>query len=89
MRLWSRLTGIMVAAIFGSLVSPGWGQQLEEDLRISPTNSRAWVIEAMAGMQFVLLPAGELLMGSPEDVIGREPQEIQHLVRITRPFYLG
>jgi formylglycine-generating enzyme required for sulfatase activity len=41
------------------------------------------------GMRLALIPAGELLMGSPEDEQGRYPDETLHRVRITRPFYLG
>ena len=42
------------------------------------------------GMEFVLIPAGEFLMGSPEDEEGRSGGEGPvHRVRITRPFYLG
>ena len=41
-------------------------------------------------MKLVLIPAGEFLMGSPDSdkdaLAGEKPQ---HLVRITRPFYLG
>jgi formylglycine-generating enzyme required for sulfatase activity len=41
-------------------------------------------------LEMVLIPAGEFLMGSPdsdeEAGIGEHPQ---HLVRITKPFYLG
>ncbi len=42
------------------------------------------------GMRFVLIPAGEFLMGSPEGEQGASPDEKpQHKVRITKPFYLG
>jgi formylglycine-generating enzyme required for sulfatase activity len=42
------------------------------------------------GMQFVLVPAGEFLMGSPTwDKDGQPDERPQHKVRITRPFFLG
>ncbi|MCY2987715.1 MAG: SUMF1/EgtB/PvdO family nonheme iron enzyme, partial [Planctomycetota bacterium] len=42
------------------------------------------------GMQLILLPAGEFLMGSPDSESGSDAQEKpQHRVRITKPFYLG
>jgi formylglycine-generating enzyme required for sulfatase activity/tRNA A-37 threonylcarbamoyl transferase component Bud32 len=41
------------------------------------------------GMKFVLIPAGRFLMGSPEDEEGRDDDEQQHEVEITKPFYLG
>ena len=41
------------------------------------------------GMQLVLIPAGEFQMGSPETEDGRDSEEQQHRVRITKPFYLG
>ena len=41
------------------------------------------------GMKLVLIPAGEFLMGSPEDEEGRDKDELQHRIRITKPFYLG
>jgi formylglycine-generating enzyme required for sulfatase activity len=41
------------------------------------------------GMKLKLIPAGEFLMGSPESEPEREENELQHRVRITRPFYLG
>jgi formylglycine-generating enzyme required for sulfatase activity len=41
------------------------------------------------GMKFALVPPGEFLMGSPEDEPERGDDEHQHLVRITRPFFLG
>lgn len=39
--------------------------------------------------EFVLLPAGAFLMGSPPDEWGRRDDEQQRVVTLTRPFYLG
>ncbi|MBI4603831.1 MAG: SUMF1/EgtB/PvdO family nonheme iron enzyme, partial [Planctomycetes bacterium] len=41
------------------------------------------------GMKLVLIPPGEYLMGSPPGEEGRDGDESQHRVKITRPFYLG
>ena len=41
------------------------------------------------GMKLVLIPAGKFLMGSPKDEKERWPDEEQHEVSITKPFYLG
>src|SRR5260370_16841002 len=40
-------------------------------------------------MRLVLIPPGEFIMGSPADEEGRLGDELPHLVRISRPFYLG
>jgi formylglycine-generating enzyme required for sulfatase activity len=40
-------------------------------------------------LRLVLVPAGEFIMGSPEGEDGREADETQHRVRITKPFWLG
>ena len=45
-------------------------------------------IENGVGMKLVLIPAGEFLMGSPEDEAGRYDNELQHRIRITKPFYV-
>jgi formylglycine-generating enzyme required for sulfatase activity len=42
-----------------------------------------------SGIELVRLPAGEFVMGTPENEAGREPQEIAHRVRLTKAFYLG
>jgi formylglycine-generating enzyme required for sulfatase activity len=41
------------------------------------------------GMKFKLIPAGEFMMGSPEDDPDKKSGETPHRVRITKPFYLG
>jgi formylglycine-generating enzyme required for sulfatase activity len=42
------------------------------------------------GMKFVLIPAGEFTMGSPDsDKDASDDEKPSHRVRITRPYYLG
>ena len=40
-------------------------------------------------MKLRYIPAGKFLMGSPENEPGRETQEVQHEVELTKGFYLG
>jgi len=56
----------------------------------SPLPTAGQVITNYIGMKMVLIPAGEFMMGSPDsDPDARDNEKPQHLVRITRPFYLG
>jgi formylglycine-generating enzyme len=41
------------------------------------------------GMKFVWIPPGKFIMGSPKGEKGRQPDEVQHEVTLTRGFYLG
>jgi formylglycine-generating enzyme required for sulfatase activity len=49
--------------------------------------------DALTGMEFVLVPEGSFIMGSPAEEVGRwekdDREGPQHRVEITRPFYLG
>ena len=40
-------------------------------------------------MKLVLIPAGKFTMGSPETEKDREPNEVQHEVTLSKPFYMG
>jgi formylglycine-generating enzyme required for sulfatase activity len=51
--------------------------------------ARAKQIENSIGMKFVLIPGGSFLMGSPPDEEGRDDDEHQHEVTLSRDFYLG
>ncbi|MBI3272185.1 MAG: SUMF1/EgtB/PvdO family nonheme iron enzyme [Planctomycetes bacterium] len=46
-------------------------------------------LHEQTGIVLALLPAGDFLMGSPEDEEGRSGDEVQHKVRLTRPFLLA
>jgi formylglycine-generating enzyme required for sulfatase activity/serine/threonine protein kinase len=64
----------------------------ERPLKPAPTTADAkpQPIANSVGMKLMLIPAGEYWMGSPGSEPNREPHEgPQHLVRITKPFYLG
>ena len=41
------------------------------------------------GMEFMWIPAGRFMMGSPEDEEGRFADELQHEVRISEGFWMG
>jgi formylglycine-generating enzyme required for sulfatase activity len=70
------------------------GLVLRTDYARSEDPKPAQTFANSIGMKFVLIPAGEFQMGSPNDEEGPERPfgihpELQHKVRITRPFYLG
>jgi formylglycine-generating enzyme required for sulfatase activity len=50
--------------------------------------SKQWIVPITA-MKMNMIPAGEFLMGSPEDEAYRSDLERQHRVKISRPFYMG
>jgi sulfatase modifying factor 1 len=40
-------------------------------------------------LKLVRIPAGKFMMGSPKTEVGRDNDEIQHEVTISKPFYIG
>jgi formylglycine-generating enzyme required for sulfatase activity len=63
-----------------SFVLPSWPKENRK-----PTSH----FENSIGMKLVLIPAGKFEMGSPADEEGRRDDEKQHVVEITKAFYLG
>ena len=60
------------------------------DFKNIPPPGLQKLITNSIGMKLVLIPAGEFLMGSPDDDKDADIDEKpRHQVRITRPFYLG
>lgn len=55
------------------------GKELKADL----------LLKNNIGLTMRLIPAGDFIMGSPESEAGRDKDERQHRVRITKAFYLG
>jgi len=51
--------------------------------------SRAGEVRTFGGIEMVWCPPGGFLMGSPEDEVGREDDEMQHRVTLTRGFWMA
>ena len=64
-----------------------WARYLSVGKRMS-TRTRVEASNSI-GMQFVLIPPGEFMMGSPETETGHRDDETQHRVQVTKPFYLS
>ena len=58
-------------------------------LSLLPSYCRADIFTNKLGMRFVLIPRGEFIMGSPASEAGRQWNEKQHRVVISKNFYLG
>ncbi len=74
-----RHTRFFITLLFVSLVS----------LIFAPTSGMADVFTNKLGMRFILLPKGEFIMGSPKSEKGRQWNEKQHNVIISKSFYMG
>ena len=72
--------GPQVADCEGSGSRPGGGSA-------GPAAGETWT--NTLGMEFVGVPAGSFVMGSPEDEEGRYSDEVQREVRISRGFWIG
>jgi formylglycine-generating enzyme required for sulfatase activity len=59
-------------------------QNLKSELNSKPFKS----ITNELGMRFLYVQPGQFIMGSPQDELGRSPNETRHRVTITRGYYL-
>lgn len=75
----------MALILVSSLNVPVLGQFLEVEALAQQRSYRSRI-----GLEMVLIPNGEFLMGSPQSEIGRDDDEGDvHRVRLTRSFYMG
>jgi len=89
LRYFERLENLEQLYLTRTQVTEQGVWQLEELL----PDCRIWRLQEQTnsiGMQFVLIPAGEFMMGSPkDDEYALEEERPRHRVRLTKPFYLG
>jgi formylglycine-generating enzyme required for sulfatase activity len=67
----------LLILVFCVVFFPAWASHAQEQK-----------VRNSLGMEFVLIPAGMFIMGSPLEEAYRDPSEVQHPVTITRPFYM-
>ncbi len=73
----------VLATVLGLLA----GLVADRPLQAELVAGSAW--RSPAGMDFVWIPAGTFLMGSPEGEAGRDDDELQRAVTISQGFWLG
>ena len=56
---------------------------------LTSVSSQQLITSRTTGMKLTLIPAGTFTMGSPTSEAGRSGDETQHVVKITKPFYMG
>ena len=80
----------MLPAIAGILLDAGCAAH-PSAVAVAPVDPAAPTDEITNSIGMWLAPVdpGEFVMGSPADEAGHEPDETQHKVRITKPFFLG
>jgi formylglycine-generating enzyme required for sulfatase activity len=92
-------TQLKAAAVAAALAKGDWKAVLSldpdnrEGLQLKAAAEKAAImarapITNTIGMKLNKIPAGTLLMGSPESEADREDDETQHKVTITKPFYM-
>ncbi len=60
----------------------------EEVSQMKALKAQSWTVPITA-MEMKLIPRGEFVMGSPESERYRRKDEVQHKVKISKPFYMG
>jgi formylglycine-generating enzyme required for sulfatase activity len=85
MRNRAQLFFTAIALMLGGTVA--WQRTAGEAVHTAIVNDAEFTNSI--GMKLVRIPAGEFEMGSAASETDREPQEIPHKVRISRPFYMA
>ena len=73
---------------FSLTVTDDDGDSSSDDVLITVSPSGLDTYTNSLGLTFNLIPSGSFIMGSPDSELGRQPDEIQHQVMLTQPFYM-
>jgi len=69
---------------------PVWAKVSKQQIAEAKELGVPVAFENDCGVKFVLAPRGEFMMGSPDDEVGRYPEEgPQHKVSIGKAFYIS
>lgn len=79
----------MQLVLKGALVAGLWGILIVDVNIVSAEEAAPRPSQNSIGLNLVLIPAGDFVMGSPDDESGRKPDEQQHHVTLARPFYMS
>jgi formylglycine-generating enzyme required for sulfatase activity len=82
---WIRVAGLSLLLV-AACPSAGLAQNAPTS---QPSKNLTLDLGNGASMKLVLIPAGKFIMGSPETEGGRDKNEVQHEVTISKPFYMG
>jgi formylglycine-generating enzyme required for sulfatase activity len=70
-------------------LAPGSDAMADGQIEFSRESGLPVEVQNSIGMRFRLIPPGTAVIGSPDDEPGREASEVQHVVVMPEPFYLG
>jgi formylglycine-generating enzyme required for sulfatase activity len=79
------MTVLVILTLIAAAASAFAGEDLQGMKKLE---AKEWTVPSV-GMEMQLIPAGTFTMGSPEGEIGRQADEVQREVTISRPFYMA
>ena len=83
---------LAIMLVLGMLVVPlvaGTGDVVVSDTKLMPGQEMAVDLGDGVTLKMTWIPPGEFMMGSPVGETGHQPNETQHLVKLTKGFWMG
>ena len=90
--VWLLLSVTLTVGCAGPVVAqvePQPGSPTKQQPPAAATGGQPKEVVNTIGMKLLLIPAGTFTMGSPPSENGRDDDETQHQVTLTKPFYMG
>jgi formylglycine-generating enzyme required for sulfatase activity len=82
-RTWLMVAGMVIVAVAAA------GVWIWDANQVKPLGTKRVDLGNGVTMDFVWIPPGEFMMGSPTNEVGRSDDETQHRVKITKGFWMG